>query len=285
MRKIVIFLFYSFFLILIGRNLTFIPQIYFDNSSKPKDPAVIRQKIVDFLKTQSGVYSVFYENLKTSDTFGINENSILTGASMNKLPIVGYLYNQAFKKEIDLQEKIVLQKEDLQSYGTGSLRYEKPGQAYTLQYLANLTLQKSDNTAAHILTIRLGEANIQEYAYQIGMNSTSMVDNDTSSRDVGRFYKALYKNKIATLPLTKEILGYMENTEIEDRIPKYLPKGIRVYHKTGDAVTFVHDGGVIDDGKSPFILVVMTSNLKDETKAKNTIGKIAKMVLDAHNGK
>lgn len=285
MRKIVIFLFYSFFLIIIGRNLSFIPQIRFETASSSRDPEEIRQIIVDFLKTQNGVYSIFYENLNTGDTFGIHESSILTGASMNKLPLVGYLYNQAFKKEIDLQEKIVLQKEDLQDYGTGSLRYEKPGQSYSLQYLANLTLQKSDNTAAHILTIRLGEANVQAYAYQIGMISTSMADNDISSRDVGKFYKALYKNKIANLPLTKEVLGYMENTEIEDRIPKYLPKGIRVYHKTGDAVTFVHDGGIIDDGKSPFILVVMSSNLQDEAKAKDTISQIAKKVYDAHNGK
>lgn len=285
MRKIAIFLFYSFFLIIIGRNLSFIPQIHLENTSAPKDPEFIRQKIADFIKTQSGEYSIFYEDLNTGDTFGIHENSILTGASMNKLPIVGYLYSLASKKEIDLQEKIVLQKEDLQDYGTGSLRYEEPGQAYTLQYLASLTLQKSDNTAAHVLDIRLGDANVQSYAYQIGMNSVSMADNDISARDVGKFYESLYKNKIANAPLTKELLGYMENTEIEDRIPKYLPKGIHIYHKTGDAVTFVHDGGIIDDGKSPFILIVMSSNLKDEAKAKDIIGKIAKMVFDAHNGK
>jgi beta-lactamase class A len=285
MRKIVIFLFYSFFLIIIGRNLSFIPQIHLETTSAPKDPEAIRQKIVDFTKTQDGAYSIFYEDLNTGETFGIHENSILTGASLNKLPIVGYLYNLASKKEIDLQEKIVLQKEDLQDYGTGNLRYEEPGQAYALQYLAQLTLQKSDNTAAHVLNIRLGDANVQSYAYQIGMNSISMADNDISARDVGKFYEVLYKNKIANAPLTKEVLGYMENTETEDRIPKYLPKGIHVYHKTGDAVTFVHDGGIIDDGKSPFILIVMSSNLKDEAKAKDTIGKIAKMIFDAHNGK
>ena len=95
MRKLVIFLFYSFFLILIGRNLTFIPQIHLESSSKPKDPEEIRQITVDFLKTQSGVYSIFYKNLITGDTFGVHENSVLTGASMNKLPIVGYLYNLA----------------------------------------------------------------------------------------------------------------------------------------------------------------------------------------------
>lgn len=285
MRKLAIFLFYSFFLILIGRNLLFIPQVNFETASKPKDPEDIRQKIVDFTKTQNGVYSVFYEDLNTGETFGIHENSILTGASLNKLPIVGYLYSLASKKEIDLQEKIVLQKEDLQSYGTGSLMYEEPGQAYSLQYLAQLTLQKSDNTAAHVLNIRLGDANVQSYAYQIGMNSISMADNDISARDVGKFYEALYKNKIANKPLTREVLGYMENTVIEDRIPKYLPKGIHVYHKTGDTTGFIHDGGIIDNRKSPFILVIMSSNLKDEERAKDNISKIAKMIFDAHNGK
>ena len=80
MRKLAIFLFYSFFLLLIGRNLTFIPQIRLETASSPKDPEEIRQIIVDFIKTQSGVYSIFYKNLNTGDTFGIHENSVLTGA-------------------------------------------------------------------------------------------------------------------------------------------------------------------------------------------------------------
>lgn len=281
MRKTAIFIFYSFFLLILGRNLFFIPVISLGGASKAKDTEIIRQDVADLIKDQKGEFNVCYTDLITEDSFGIHPDTVLTGASLNKLPIVGYLYYLASKKEIDLQETVVIQKNDIQDYGTGVMRYEKPGKTYTLQYLAQLSLQKSDNTAAHILDVRLGEGNIQAYAYRLGMRATNMEENDTSCRDIQTFFKMLYSNKIAPDALTKELLGYMENTDFEDRLPRLLPRSMHVYHKTGDGVNFVHDGGIISNGKNPYVLVVTSSNLSDFEKAKETIGKIAeKIYLD-----
>jgi beta-lactamase class A len=154
MRKTFIFLFYSFFLLILGRNLLFIPVVSIGGTTKAKDTEAIRQDVVDLLKDKKGEFNVCYTDLITEDSFGIHPDTVLTGASMNKLPVVGYLYFLAGKKEIDLQETVVIQKSDIQDYGTGVIRYEEPGKTYTLQYLAQLALQKSDNTAAHVLNIR-----------------------------------------------------------------------------------------------------------------------------------
>lgn len=285
MRKFVLFLFYSLFLILLGRNLTFIPQVKLPTERKAQDTQEIRQELVKFIKTQEGEYSIYFKDLATDESFGINENAVLTAASLSKLMIVGYLYNLASKGKINLQDKIVIQESDIQDYGTGTLRYKKAGEAYTLAYLTKVTLNLSDNTAAHVLTIKLGEDNVQYFATQMGYLATNMVNNDTSARDVGRFFEHLYKDKITNKALTQELLGYMEDTEFEDRISKYLPKEVHKYHKTGDAVSFIHDGGVIDNGKNPYILVVMSSNLKDDEKTKDIIGQISKMIYEARNGK
>ena len=285
MRKLVIFLFYSFFLLILGRNLLFIPQIQLGGAQKVKDLDQIRDDVMTLLKKEKGDYSIYYEDLTTGDTFTVRANTVLTAASLNKLPVVGYLYHLASKKEIDLQETVVVQQSDIQNYGTGSLRYEKPGQTYTLQYLAQLAMQQSDNTAAHILNIRLGEDNVQAYAYQMDMTSTNMVDNDSSARDVGKFFELLYQNKIANPALSRELLGYMENTEFEDRIPSLLPKGLHIYHKTGDRVNFIHDGGIISDGKNAFILVIMSSNIPSEDAAKSTMGRIAQTIYQDRGNK
>ncbi len=279
MRNFAIFIFYSFFLLLIGRNLLFIPAISIGGDSKAMEPEEIRDEIVEYLKTQKGDFSVYYEDLITNENFSIHGNTVLTAASLNKLPVVAYLYHLASEKEIDLQETIVIQESDIQDYGTGSMRYQKPGEQYTLQLLARLALKESDNTAAHVLNIRLGEENIQAYAYQIGMDSTNMVDNDTSARDIGKFFQMLYQNKIASKALTIELLEYMEDTDFEDRLTPLLPRNIHVYHKTGDGVNFIHDGGIISNGKTPFVLVVLSSNVTDEKAAKATISKIAQLVF------
>ncbi len=285
MRKFVIFLFYSFFLLILGRNLLFIPAISIGGDTKTKEPEEIRDDIVEYLKTQKGDFSVYYEDLTTSDNFSIHGNSVVTAASLNKLPVVAYLYHLASKDEIDLQETVVIQESDIQDYGTGSIRYQKPGQQYTLQLLARLALKESDNTAAHVLNIRLGEENIQSYAYQIGMGSTSMVDNDTTARDMGKFFQVLYQNKIASKALTSELLEYMEDTDFEDRLVPLLPKNLHVYHKSGDGVNFIHDAGIISNGKTPFVLAVLSSNIADEKAAKATISKIAHIVYTSRGEK
>ena len=41
----------------------------------------------------------------------------------------------------------------------------------------------------------------------------------------------------------------------------------------------VHDAGIVDDGSSPFIIVVLSSEIQDEKDAKITIGKIAHDLL------
>lgn len=278
MRKFFILLFYSFFLLILGRNLLFIPTIKISGKQEIKEPQEIRDEIINFLKDRKGDFSIYYEDLSTEENFSINSNAVVTAASINKLPIVAYLYYLASIDEIDLQESVIIQASDIQDYGTGSLRYEEPGGQYTLQSLARLSLKESDNTAAHVLTVRLGEENIQAYVYQIGMGSTSMVDNETTARDIGKFFQMLYQNKITSKPLTLELLDHMEDTEFEDRIPVLLPEKLHIYHKTGDEVNFIHDGGIITGGTAPFTLVVLSSNVVDEKSAKDTISKIAEII-------
>lgn len=285
MRKTLILLFYSFFLLILGRNLLFIPTINISGENIAKDPQEMRDDILSFLKERKGEYSVYYKDLLNDETFSIDSNSVITAASINKLPIVSYLYHLAAKDEIDLHDTVIIQEGDIQNYGTGSIRYQKPGQQYSLQALAKLALKESDNTAAHVLTIRLGEDNIQAYAYQMGMGSTNMVDNETSARDVGRLLEMLYKNEITSKSLTLELLEYMEDTEFEDRIPLFLPKDLHVYHKTGDGINFIHDAGIISDGKKPYILVVLSSNITNEKEAKETIGKIAQIIYKDRGNK
>jgi rRNA processing protein Gar1 len=70
----------------------------------------------------------------------------------------------------------------------------------------------------------------------------------------------------------------MKDTDFEDRLARNIPKNVAVYHKAADGVGFVHDAGIIDDGKNPFVLVVMTSEIGDPEKAKSQIGKIAEFI-------
>lgn len=275
MRKLFTIAIYTLTVLLIGRSLPFLPRISFVTNSFANTEKV-KKEIESLIQKQKGEYSVYFKDLKTHEAFGIREKTVLTAASLNKIPIVAVLYHLASQNKINLEEKVTLQKEDIQDYGTGKLRYEKPGRTYSLKTLTKLALVSSDNTAAHILANKIGEDVIQKTIENWDLTQTSMKSNKTSVYDMHILFDRLYKGAIASEALTQELLGFLTNSDTEDRLPLLLPKESVVYHKTGDAIGNLHDVGIIESNGTAFYVGVMTSDIGEaEKEAKITIARIA----------
>lgn len=265
--------------LLIGRNLEFLPKFSFSNSSNANS---IKKEIKELIEGRKGNYSVYFSDLNSKDmSFGINENTLYTAASLNKLPIVAVLYQLAKKEKINLDEKITVQQADIQDYGSGSIRYEEGKSVYSLKTLAKLSLEESDNTAAHILANKIGMNNVQKIIDSWGLKQTDMMNNKTSAFDIFTLFKKIYQEEVTTPAFTKEILDFLKDTYIEDRLPNLLPKNTIVYHKTGDSVGRMHDAGIIKNKDTVFFLGVLTSDIGDnEKETQETISQIAKKVFD-----
>lgn len=268
---------YSIILLFIGRQLTFLPVFGGDKKIAASD---LKKSVLEkYLKNEKGSFSIYYKNLNTGDEFGVDENKVQTAASLNKLPIVSYLYSEAGKGRVDLEDQIVIQKADIQDYGTGSIRYDGTGKSYSLKTLTKLALEQSDNTAAHVLGLRLGRDQIQEYTENLGLVATHIENNQTSAKDMGIILDAIWRGKVTNTPLKLELLDFMTNTDFEDRLAGNI-KGAKIHHKAADGVGFVHDVGIIEDGKNAFIISVLVSEVSDINHAKETIGKIAEFIYE-----
>jgi beta-lactamase class A len=282
-RKLFTILIVSLVLLVIGRNLTFLPKIPFVfNKATVYNTALLKNSITTLFAKQKGHYSMLFVDLNhPENTVGITEHMLFTGASVNKVPIIATLYFLANKGAINLDQKIVLQKKDIQDYGTGSLRYQKPGGVYSLKTLAKLTLQQSDNTAAHILGEKLRTQTIQDSMKDFGLTQTNMANNKTSLSDMALLYQKIYKKEVTSPALTKELLDFMKDTDIENRLPGQLPKTALVYHKTGDGIGFVHDVGIIKEGNHVYFFGVMSADVGGyEDEATSTIAQVSKYVYD-----
>ena len=267
---------YSLILLFIGRQLTFLPQIQL-GAERLKTSDLRKNVLEKFLKEEKGSYSIYYKDLNTGEEFGIDENKVQTGASLNKLPIVAFLYSEAGKGKQDLEDQIVVQKADIQDYGTGSIRYKGAGKSYSLKTLTKLALEQSDNTAAYVLALRLGRDKIQEYARSMGLVATNMENNQTSAKDMGIILDAIWSGKVTNTALKLELMDFMRNTDFEDRLARNI-KNAKIYHKAADGTGFVHDVGIIEDGKRIFILSVLASEVTNVEKTKETIGKMASFI-------
>jgi beta-lactamase class A len=227
-----------------------------------------------------GTFSIYIYDLKSNTGFGINEEMIVKAASVNKIPILAVLYHIAQEKPTILDKIIVPQKEDIQDYGTGSIRYDPPNTPYSVKTLARLMMEKSDNTAAYILgSLVVGLNKIQTYTNEWNMIQTDMIKNTTSAKDISNLLIKIYRGEISNKALNAEMIGFMDDSDFEDRIPLYLPEEINIYHKTGDDIGKIHDAAIIDS-ENPYILTVFTTDISDEQLTKKTIGEISKLVFD-----
>ena len=254
------------------------PLNFLTKSKKPDD---LRNVIKNLADDKWNNYSIVVSDFNSDFGIAINESSIFEAASVNKIPILVTLYHEASGGTIDFNKTITLQRRDIQDYGTGSMRYESPGTVYSIKTLARLMIQKSDNTAAyilanHILTIK----EIQSYIESLGTTQTDMTKNTTSNRDIALLFEKMFTGAIASSDLTAEMIGFLKDTDFEDRLPAQLPEGVTTYHKIGTGVGAVHDAGVVESGKIKYYIGVFTSDITDEERASEEVAAISKAVYE-----
>lgn len=250
-----------------------------------RSPEKILAEIKKELDPRVRTYSVYVTNIITGESFGINENMAFDAASVNKVPILVSLYLQAQRGGIDLDKIITLQEKDIRDYGTGSLRYEKPGKILSIRNLAQLMMAKSDNTAAYILGNQIvGTKRIQNDIKGWGLEQTDILSNQTSNFDMAILFKRMYTKDLILEPSLTEMLSFMKSTDFEERLPAKLPANVAVYHKTGDQVSIIHDVGVVDLPNKAYYVGIMTKNiLVSESEAKEAMATVSKLIFDYQN--
>lgn len=98
--------------------------------------------------------------------------------------------------------------------------------------------------------------------------------NVTTAADVAALFAMLLNGDVVSPEASEEMLDLLARQVVNDRLPRYLPEGTTVAHKTGNWDGLVHDAGVIWAPSGPIIVVVM-SDIFDEGRATDIIASIA----------
>lgn len=253
----------------------------FNPFKKQKSADDLTEKINNAIDESWNDYSIVVEDYTSDFALRISEGEIFVAASVNKIPILAALYYYANKGEIDLDRDITLQAADIQNYGTGSIRYEKPGRVYSVKTLAKLMIKESDNTAAYILANHIvGFDKLKSVVSQWGLVQTDMVTNKTSNKDMANIIRMIYEGKVTDQAATLEMLSFLKDTDHETRLPANLPDTATVYHKIGTEVGVVHDAGVVSDGKHTYYIGLFTNGIPEGEETDKQFAVISKIVYD-----
>lgn len=273
-------------LIWFGKKILFPPAITSPISehkveSIPKNSNDLDKKIREKLAEKLDQYSILVVDYTSDFRYARGESEIFTAASINKLPIVAALYAHAASGDIDLDETVTIQESDIQDYGTGSIRYNGPGQTYSIKTLAKLAITQSDNTAAYVLTNHIvGLTRLNTLIKEWRLEQTDIEQNKTSNRDISMLFRTIYEEKITNHAYTHELLSFLKDTDFKTRLPALLPSTATIYHKIGTEVRFFHDAGIVSDENITYYVGIFTRDLTDEVATDATIAEISKIIYD-----
>jgi beta-lactamase class A len=253
----------------------FLPAI--GSIDKSNKTGSVKSKVQDYISKQSGKYGVYFIDLATGESFGINDRDEYIAAPTSKLPMNVFLYTKIESGEVDPESKLQYLKEDFES-GTGVIQNSAFGTEYTVRETSKLSIIHSDNCGINMIIRVLGIENICKYILDLGGDIYYDDHHRTSPHDLGLVTQELYRLYLNNPELYGELINNMENTDWNDRINSQLPKEVKVAHKIGNQTRTSNDVGIVF-ASHPYVLAVMTDNVDFGTACKK-IGELSKMIYD-----
>ncbi len=224
----------------------------------------LRRQLEEYISKTSAPDSIslYFEYLPSGSSIGVNENKEVVGASLLKLPVVMQIYKYAEEGQIDLDEKVPLKKEWLDS-GYGSLYKQGAGHEVSIRDATTYAIEKSDNTAILLLFDRISQLqktnkpSILDFVdanYDINSNEQILIGAQSYSSILKCLYFACYLGR----DNSQDILQKLTNTDSANRLPLHIPNKVPIAHKIGSYDNIAQsDCGIFYVEKRNYLLCVM----------------------------
>ena len=247
-------------------------------------------------RNYSGSVGYYIKDLRTGDVAMSHTENVFLSASLIKLPILCAAYEAVQEGKLALSTPITLQRSDLKG-GSGILKRSPIGSVYTNRELLELMIVHSDNTAAELLIRQLGFDYLQQTFTRLGLLDTEIhpdgfnlsakrvvSDNRTSPRDMGLLLEKIYRRELVSPEASDDMLLILKHQKLRDRLPRYLPTGWQIAHKTGLLRKACHDVGIVFSPKGDYMICVLTGQDANYREAKRFIASVGRITYDYYQG-
>ncbi len=253
---------------------------------------------------------VYFRDLGTGDTLLVGANTRFHAASTMKVPVMIQLFRDRDAGALSLDDSIPIRNTfrsivDSSPYqldradDSDSSLYELEGRNQSIRQLIELMETVSSNLATNLLIDRVGAQRANATAHALGADSILVLrgveddkayragrNNTTTARDLGMLFTALVQYRAASPAACREMLDILGRQHFSEGIPAGVPPGTRVAHKTGwiGGVVY-HDAGIVFPAHgAPYVLVVLTGGIQDDTAAYALVSDLSRIVASRDRG-
>lgn len=236
---------------------------------------------------------------------GIAEDSSFHAASTMKVPVMIELFRQVDAGHLTLDQTLLV----VNSFGSivdgsnfaldagddsDSSLYAMVGQRVPIRELIERMITRSSNLATNTLIPVAGAGNADATAHALGATRMHVrrgvedgkafalgLNNTTTAGDLAALMLAIERGTAATPASCVMMRDILLREIYSGEIPAGLPPGTPVAQKTGSITGVLHDAAIVyPPGRTPYVLVVLTSGIPDETVAKSLIADISRLVWE-----
>ena len=247
--------------------------------------------------------AVSLRDLATGDSLDIGADQSFHAASTMKIPVMIEVLRAVDARHLSLDQGILLVNSfhsivDGSRYALNSSDdsdssvYSRIGQRVPVRELLERMIVRSSNLATNALIALVGAEQVSASARQLGATRIQVLrgvedgkafsagrNNTTTSADLAVLLEHVERGdalKPASARLMKEILL---RQEFNEEIPAGVPTGTPVAHKTGSITATLHDAAIVyPPNRAPYVLVVLTRKIPDESVARALIADVSRLV-------
>lgn len=262
-------------------------QTFYEAGEMPLLTARLNNLMKNYPSIKPAIYVWDFESGQSVD---IKANEQYPAASIIKIPVLLELFRSIEMGQINLNNRINLT-EYYRSEGSGSLQFSKAGSSYSLDQLARVMIQDSDNSATNMLMSDMGGMVDVNRAIRLwGLKRTSVSNwlpdlggtNLTSAKDIALMLYNIDNSSFLSLKSRESIVDYMSHVKNNRLIQAGLPSNAIFMHKTGDIGTMLGDAGIVwtNEGKK-YIVVILAKRPYNNPLGKEFIVKASSLIYDS----
>jgi len=258
----------------------------------PGPLAVFQAQLSALSMRAPGHVGIVVQDVFTGVTTGINAGAEMPAASTIKIPVMVEVFRQLGAGKFDLNTRVKLRRSD-KDWGSGDLARAHVGSSYPVSRLLSLMIDVSDNTATNMLIRLVGRPHINQEMEDLGLTHTRLTDFirsegphirwalRSSPADMAHLLRAMARKQLIDEWSSGEMLAILRGQEHNGLLPEPLPEGTAIAHKTGTLHDTLNDVGIVYEGTDPYVIAVMTTDLRTLSSGRRFIRGVSRLAYDA----